>query len=111
MDLSKRFELKWNFDNLLEKKKKNQMDLLGFLRIFSIYFESEWLFIRFSYFVNSRDIGEYLKMHLKNRCDSIFIWRKEGSKNIDLSYNGWISLWLINMWYSKSSLLIYQNYL
>lgn len=107
VDLSVGFEPRWSSDHLSEKKER--MDLVGFPRNSSISSGSRWLFIRFSRSVNSRDIEEYPERHLGNRSDSISVrsvWRKEGSQRIDLSFSCWISLWLINVWYSESSLLM-----
>ena len=109
VDLSVGFEPRWSSDHLSEKKER--MDLVRFPRTrnSSISSGSRWLFICFSRSVNSRDIEEYPERHLGDRSDSISvrsIWRKEGSQRIDLSFSCWISLWLINVWYSESSLLM-----
>ena len=107
MDLSVEFEIRWSSDHLSEKKER--MDLVGFLRNSSISFESRWLFISFAPFLNSRDIEEYSEKHLENRSDSIsvrFVWRKKGFQRFDLFFSCWISFWLINVWYSESSLLM-----
>ena len=107
VDLSVGFEPRWSSDHLSEKKERT--DLVGFPRNSSISSGSRWLIICFSRSVNSRDIEEYPERLFGNRSDSISVrsvWRKEGSQRIDLSFSCWISLWLINVWYSESSLLM-----
>lgn len=70
---------------------------------------SETMIQSFGSRLNNRDIEEYPERHFENRSDFISVpsvWRKEGSQRIDLSFNCWISLWLINAWYSESSILM-----